>query len=190
MGEAQTWPYHCTRPRNLQESGCTWQAGAAALGHGEPGKASEPPKGGSAQGRRGLGPWEVASGLHREGRGRECSLALQEAHGVWALCWTPSSWAALSTPSPWAQLSLQGASHGPTLATGLQLQAGWQEWSLKSGVWRLPEAPGKNLLRGARRAQDSSLRVAKKQQVKRTLLWATHIWAGGARCACRFRNTA
>lgn len=38
--------------------------GAAALGHGEPGKASEPPKGGSAQGRRGLGPWEVASGLH------------------------------------------------------------------------------------------------------------------------------
>lgn len=58
----------------------------------------------------------------------------------------------LSTPSPWAQLSLQGASHGPTLATGQQLQAGWQERSLKSGVWRLPEAG--TLLPGGKRGQE------------------------------------
>lgn len=78
-----------------------------------------------------------------------------------------------------------------------------EEWSMEaSGSWDTfarretwpgrpgQEAPGKNLLRGARQTRDSSLGVAKKQQVKRTLLWATHIWAGGARCACRLRNTA
>lgn len=142
------------------------------------------------------------------GRGRERSLALQEAHGVWALCWTPSSWAApehtipMGTAQPARGQPRPHTGNWPAASSRLA-GAEPEEWSMEaSGSWDTfarretwpgrpgQEAPGKNLLRGARRAQDSSLGVAKKQQVKRTLLWATHIWAGGARCACRLRNTA
>lgn len=62
-------------PGTCRNWGALGRLGTAALGNGEPGKASDPSKRGSAQGGPEPGQWEVVSRFHQEGCGREWSLA-------------------------------------------------------------------------------------------------------------------